>query len=415
MSSTRLADLPAATAPPGYTQDLINPPETKHINAGITISIVGMVVSTLFIILRVYTKAHLARNFGVDDVAMLFAWMLSIGLQIMVVWLWAVEYIGVHMWNLTTGHVNLAVLLISLSVERWFKYAVYAVMAFIISYSIALGLALVFACTPLDKNWDITITVGSCVNKGQLYLATAGLNAATDVILLVLPIPMIIKLHVPIIQKVGLILMFGIGSLTLVTSLVRLSLLPPMVTATDTTWAISTPAIWICIEANLVIICGCLPILRLFFRHVAPRFIGESSETVASHPSTSLGKKPIHSVAELSNLDNKERRQAAQHPYDRMNEWDDWERDMGEDDGSDTYTMDSSGRIVACKTAEAQLEAQVPHPPRKKRLSGSQQNRLSVPTWFSADSSGSASPAPAPTFVIGRNDDGRYSLRPHAM
>lgn len=31
------------------------------------------------------------------------------------------------------------------------------------------------------------------------------------------------------------------------------------------------------IEANLVIITGSLPVMRLFFRHVAPRFIGESS------------------------------------------------------------------------------------------------------------------------------------------
>lgn len=31
------------------------------------------------------------------------------------------------------------------------------------------------------------------------------------------------------------------------------------------------------IEANLVIITGCLPTMRLFFRHVAPRLIGESS------------------------------------------------------------------------------------------------------------------------------------------
>lgn len=168
--------------------------------------------------------------------------------------LWAVKYIGVHMWNLYVFEVNLAVLvrfpsdtisspvllismqLISvcsilyiplmalakfslllfyrkLSLERWYKYAVYAAMAFIISYSIALAFALIFACTPLEKNWDITITTGTCINKGQLYLSTAGLNAGTDVILLILPIPMIIKLHVPVVQKVGLILMFGIGSL----------------------------------------------------------------------------------------------------------------------------------------------------------------------------------------------------------
>lgn len=98
-----------------------------------------------------------------------------------------------------------------------------------------------------------------------------------------------------------------------------------------------------------------------------------------------------------------------------MEEWDEWEREMGEDDGAETYTMDSRGRIVASKITEAQLEARLPPPPKKKkRSSGAQQNRLSVPTWFSADSPRSST-TPPPSFVVGRNGDGRYSLQPHAM
>ena len=100
-----------------------------------------------------------------------------------------------------------------ISVDRWFRYSVYGIMAFIISYSIALVLSLIFACTPLEKNWDITVTTGHCVNKGKIYLATAGLNAGTDVILLVLPLPMIWQLSVPLVQKIGLACIFGIGSL----------------------------------------------------------------------------------------------------------------------------------------------------------------------------------------------------------
>lgn len=97
-----------------------------------------------------------------------------------------------------------------------------------------------------------------------------------------------------------------------------------------------------------------------------------------------------------------------------MDEWDEWEREIGEDDGSETYIMDSSGRIVANKTAEAQLEAQQPPPPKKKRSSGIQQNRMSIRTWFNPDTPRSSA-VPPPSFVVGRNDDGRYSLQPHAI
>jgi hypothetical protein len=43
------------------------------------------------------------------------------------------------------------------------------------------------------------------------------------------------------------------------------------------------------IEANLVIITGCLPTMRLFFRHVAPRLIGESSLRSRSRKQSSAG------------------------------------------------------------------------------------------------------------------------------
>lgn len=44
-------------------------------------------------------------------------------------------------------------------------------------------------------------------------MATAVLNMATDILLLVLPIPMVVKLQMPRVQKAGLICIFGVGSL----------------------------------------------------------------------------------------------------------------------------------------------------------------------------------------------------------
>ena len=93
---------------------------------------------------------------------------------------------------------------------------------------------------------------------------------------------------------------------TLVTSCIRLALLPPMLTNLDVAWAVSTPAIWISIEASLVIVCGCLPTLRLFFRHVAPRLIGESTLKRSQDPATtataadSVSKSRLRPISELT-------------------------------------------------------------------------------------------------------------------
>lgn len=60
------ADLPLVSPPPGQTVNLINPPRNGA-TAGFWVPGVGMVLSTLFLAIRLYTKACLSRNAGIDD------------------------------------------------------------------------------------------------------------------------------------------------------------------------------------------------------------------------------------------------------------------------------------------------------------------------------------------------------------
>ena len=100
-----------------------------------------------------------------------------------------------------------------LSNLRWFSIVVGVTFGVIVSYSLAAILALVFACTPMEKNWNITVQGGQCINRGAVYVATASANAATNLILLVLPIPIVLKMKFSKIQKIGLIGAFIVGTL----------------------------------------------------------------------------------------------------------------------------------------------------------------------------------------------------------
>ncbi|KAA8577286.1 hypothetical protein EYC84_007258 [Monilinia fructicola] len=173
-----------------------------------------------------------------------------------------------------------------LSPVRWFRIAVYFLMFVVLGYSFAIIFALIFPCQPVAMNWDVTITGGKCVNRAATYTATAAMNIATDLALLALPIPMIVDLRMPRVQKVGLIIIFFVGSLTCITSMVRLKVMMPLLVALDQTWAVSIPCVWITVEANLVIICGSFPLIRQFVKHVAPRWIGENSSkgNSSAHP-----------------------------------------------------------------------------------------------------------------------------------
>lgn len=131
-----------------------------------------------------------------------------------------------------------------LSPQRWFKISVWSTAVFISGYTIGIFFAVMFACHPIAMNWDVTITEGKCINRPGLYIATAITNIISDVILFILPLPMVLQLQMPFKQKVGLMGILTIGSLTVVTSIVRVSLLPGMLKSMDLTWVIAFPSIW---------------------------------------------------------------------------------------------------------------------------------------------------------------------------
>ncbi|KAM3424332.1 hypothetical protein BST61_g11131 [Cercospora zeina] len=103
------------------------------------------------------------------------------------------------------------------------------------------------------------------------------------------------------------------------TSLVRRSLMPPLIQNVDMPWTLSIPALWICIEGSLVIICGCLPVLRLFLKHTCPRLIGEyGSETTAARSGGETTNPTANGPAELSNLERSKSGRSKRYYSSRM-------------------------------------------------------------------------------------------------
>lgn len=71
---------------------------------------------------------------------------------------------------------------------------------------------MVFHCDPVRKAFDFKIQHGSCLDAGILYMATAVSNIITDVMLFLLPTPMVMRLEMDRAQKIGAIAIFGIAS-----------------------------------------------------------------------------------------------------------------------------------------------------------------------------------------------------------
>lgn len=117
------------------------------------------------------------------------------------------------LYAVETGFTKVSLILfyLKLSPQKRWKWSVYGAFFLVVGYNTAIFFAVIFGCRPIQKHWTVGIE-GTCINRPALYIATAGLGILSDLVLLVLPMPMILRLQMPSRQKAGLVLLFTIGS-----------------------------------------------------------------------------------------------------------------------------------------------------------------------------------------------------------
>lgn len=73
-------------------------------------------------------------------------------------------------------------------------------------------LAAIFQCSPVSAAWDKTGEY-KCININAFYLANAAVNIFTDLLTYSLPIPLALKLQMPLRQRIGLAVILCLGLL----------------------------------------------------------------------------------------------------------------------------------------------------------------------------------------------------------
>lgn len=104
--------------------------------------------------------------------------------------------------------------------DRVFKIAVWSVGAFIILWLLAMVFGTTFQCTPIDFAWNKS-QPGHCLNVATLFVTLGIINAVTDIIIVVMPLPLIWKLRLPKGRRIGVCGIFALSSIVIVASIVR--------------------------------------------------------------------------------------------------------------------------------------------------------------------------------------------------
>jgi hypothetical protein len=102
---------------------------------------------------------------------------------------------------------------------------IYSYFAFHTVWTLAAGFLLLFACTPVSSNWNMTVRLQGvkCLNMRYLAISTTVLFVLSDVAFLALSFVVVWNLKLPNRAKIGVCFLFLLGALACVACVVKIT------------------------------------------------------------------------------------------------------------------------------------------------------------------------------------------------
>ncbi|KAG8159866.1 hypothetical protein KVR01_010503 [Diaporthe batatas] len=257
--------------------------------AVISAAIIFSIVPTAAVFLRVLARRIAARNLNLSDYCAIAAVVLAVALEAInitavvhggLAWGHASDIVAhfgsssvvvllkliipLHLlWALSLGFSKASILLLYSQLFNTDHYVIIAARATIgITVVWAMGtiLAGCLVCQPLPILWN-TVSGGHCGDQILSFVISGAINLATNVIVIVLPLPALLKLRMGKYKKVILASVFSLGILTCVTGVVRIVCLTQM-DFTDIPYSMTLANIFGGLEASMAVTLACIPLFR---------------------------------------------------------------------------------------------------------------------------------------------------------
>ncbi|RPA83998.1 hypothetical protein BJ508DRAFT_317650 [Ascobolus immersus RN42] len=274
------------TDPAAVPQEVIPSRDVQYY--GVTFSLLPIAI--IFVALRLYCRGKVLGRIGSDDWLMVVALACTIALAIMncfhvkhgtgtsqiyfdmkdwiptlKLWYW---YQLQYLLSLAMVKFSILAFYLRLSKEKTFRYSVYAVMAVVGVYTVIMLFVNIFECPGrVADAWGPNFPAG-CNDLVIVYYWQASFNILTDIIILVLPFPTLRRLQVNQAKKWALFGIFGVGSIAVIASIVRINALYIYQHSKDVPYDAIYLLLWSQIELNVAIISASAPALKPLFRSV---------------------------------------------------------------------------------------------------------------------------------------------------
>ncbi|KAL4979392.1 hypothetical protein BDW66DRAFT_157562 [Aspergillus desertorum] len=148
-----------------------------------------------------------------------------------------------------------------------FRYSLWALQALNVLWLLGAILAVIFMCSPISRVWD-PLVPGHCRSPSEAWLGSGISSVFIDVLILVLPIPILWGLQMKPFRKFLAVLVIILGHLVVVVSIGRLASVAGTVQqlAIDPTFNSVAPLVWHGSEIPIAVISVSLPSIFLLVR-----------------------------------------------------------------------------------------------------------------------------------------------------
>ncbi|RAH71256.1 uncharacterized protein BO66DRAFT_371689 [Aspergillus aculeatinus CBS 121060] len=269
---------------------------------------IGFIVfDSIVVALRIYARAFMLRALGADDILMIIGAILNFGLSItimtgsrygigkhalaitesdtvpMLKCIWVTRFF----YTLSMGLVKMSLLWFYLRLDprRFMRWAVFFVIFLNIGLSLASFIGSLASCRPPSLFWTSPTGDSRCMSLGaqQLFYEVNGvLNIVTDILIYLLPVPMLYGLQVTWRKKGAILAIFGLGILSIAAACVRYNFVRRLASAKEEYYLLLADSLnWCTIEAYVAIFCGCAPSLSVLIKAYAPSIFGSSTARIS--------------------------------------------------------------------------------------------------------------------------------------
>ncbi|KAH7128816.1 hypothetical protein B0J11DRAFT_578987 [Dendryphion nanum] len=295
-----------------------------------SIAIVFLVLSWIFIALRIWTRTYVISNFGWDDFAMILAGMIFTVYCAAMLYLeahgggthittvpdlirltkWVIISEAAYLITVMVLKISLGIFFARIVIQRWQLLTIHCTVGINVVSSIASLFYVIFRCGSNPDNYVYQQLEWKCAPRVlDRFFAyqSAAVTTLTDCIFAILPIFILWNASMDRRSKISVGLILSLAALGCICSMIRFQYVDGLTQIEDFFWNAVNIGIWSTIEPGAGIIAGCLatlrPFLKRFFltamtiRYSASRNTKEISQSLRpgkNHSQKGAGQSDIH-------------------------------------------------------------------------------------------------------------------------